>query len=237
MAPRRTLDETRALLLETGASMFASAETTVSLDELTIIDVCREAGLKTGGSAYKIWPQQERFREDLFRYLLDSVITDFTLFDDLRHSIESDGTSQPSMDELIRTFGADALDSWLGGIAEFILYLTYFLVGQSNADVAEAVNQSDTAIVESYAALYGAVIAANDREFVPPYDAMMLATMFAALADGFALAQRANPEAVTDNFMRPTGPNGAPQPWTLFASSLQAVAHACTRPRNGVDPA
>lgn len=232
MAPRRTLDETRALLLETGASMFVSAETTVSLDAITIIDVCREAGLKTGGSAYKIWPQQNRFREDLFHYLLDTLIQDNELLDALRHEIEVNSANLPPLSETIRTFGADALHSWLNGRAEFILYLAFFLIGHTNPDVARAISQSDSIIIETYAAIYAAIIEANDREFVPPYDATTLALTFAALADGMMLLSRASEDLITRELQRPTGPNGEEQPWTNFASALEAITGAFTRPRS-----
>ena len=88
----------------------------------------------------------------------------------------------------------------------------------------------------SYAAIYAAVAERYDLEFVPPFDATILATSIGALAEGFAIRDHVTPELVPDDMPRPTGPDGAVEPWHLFACGVEALVRAFTRPRSGNGP-
>jgi len=42
-----------------------------------------------------------------------------------------------------------------------------------------------------------------------------------ALSEGYALRQHV--EGGLESFIRPTGPNGSPQEWTIFAAAMEAL--------------
>src|SRR5690606_15574146 len=65
---RRSLEETRLLLLETGGKMLLDSGLNVTLGDLDPLAVCNRAGLTSPGSVYKLWDTREAFRTDLIRH-------------------------------------------------------------------------------------------------------------------------------------------------------------------------
>ncbi len=230
MAGRRSLDETRDLLLDVGVQLLIETGVEVNANRISLIDVCREAGLKTAGSAYKIWPNQEQFRIELMRRLLEAVTVRADTVDSLTESI-SDAAQLPAPSELLRTIASgNARTNTESG--DFELYVGVWLAAINDPELARALTESDMDIADSYARLYDSVVDAYDLEWVPPFDANLFAITVGALSEGLSICSRHRPERVPTDLMRPTGPNGEDQPWHLYACGVQAIVEAFTRPKD-----
>jgi hypothetical protein len=230
MAGRRTLDETRALLLDVGVQLLVETGVEVNANRISLIDVCREAGLKTSGSAYKIWPNQEQFRIDLMRRLLGAVTVRPDTIDLIAESISAD-SPLPAPSEFLRTIANENATTDMER-RDFDLYIGVWLAAINDPELARALTDSDIDIAASYSRLYDSVMDAYDLEWVPPFDATLFAITVGALAEGFSICSRHAPERVPTALMRPTGPNGEDQPWHLYACGVQAIVDAFTRPKS-----
>ncbi len=207
MAKRRSLEETRKLLLDTGVDLIVESGVTVTLDQVHLMDVSRAAGLKTAGSAYKIWSSQDAFRADLLHHLADATFSDQTVLEEIAALIR-DADEVPPLGELIRTFARQSAET-LGANQNLGLWLALYSASVHDPVVARGIHDSDHELFTSYAAIYAAVAERYDLEFVPPFDATTLATSIGALAEGFAIRDHVTPELVPDDMPRPTGPDGA----------------------------
>ncbi|MBS1846829.1 MAG: TetR family transcriptional regulator C-terminal domain-containing protein [Actinobacteria bacterium] len=227
MAKRRNTDETRNLLLETGAAMLVEHGITVTLATVSMIDACREAGLSTTGSAYKIWPNQEAFRSDLLGRLVD--MTAATRLDPDLVATMTRADILPPLDELIRLFTTDP-EPLAGGGPGYSVYTTLFIASRPDPDLAERIHTLDLDQITANAQLFDLVARAYGLEFVPPFDAQMLATTFSALAEGFTIRTRTMPEIADITLIEPVGPDTQVVPWTLFGACIATVTHAFLRP-------
>ena len=228
MAPRRSLTETRSLLLDTGAKMLVDTGVQVTVGHINMIDVCREAGLKTAGSGYKIWATQEDFRVDLLRYLLDRTIVGTETVDLLTDAL-ADAGDLPPLDELIRSAGASNAESNISNDS-YSVYIALWLAAEFDAELREGLRSSDSDWLDAFANLYDTMLQRYGREWVPPFDAKLLAVSLSALVEGLTIRARFNPKLVPADLLRPTGADGADEPWHLFACGAQALIEAFSRP-------
>lgn len=225
---RRSLADTRLLLLETGAAMVTESGPNVTIGDILLIDVCRAAGLKTTGSGYRIWPNQDEFRVDVLRYLAEETLRDRTTAEGLR-AAASDVEKQLGITELIRQIGALNAERTIDGHAE-PMYIALWLAGLHDEELGDVVRSSDTQRVENYAQLYTKLIESYGREFVPPYDAELLAVTLSALMAGLTIKAHSHPEIINTERLRATGADGQDQPWHMFAAASEAIIMTYTRP-------
>ncbi len=227
MAPRRSLDETRALLLDAGAAMLIESGLAITLDEVNLIDVCRAAGLSTAGSAYKIWATQHDFRTELLEYLVVRSSAAFATIDAVDGTF-ADGPELPPLSEVIRT--AAAANAALNR-SIYPTYVTVWLARRSDEALDAAFRSSERAWVAALIDFFERIMERYDLQFVPPFDAAALGVTISSLVEGLTIRQRATPELVPDAIARPTGTDGAEQPWHPFAIGVEAIFDAWTRPR------
>jgi hypothetical protein len=232
MTPRRSLSETRRLLLDTGAKMLVETGVQVTVGHINMIDVCREAGLKTAGSGYKIWPSQDDFRIDLLRHLLDSTIVGTDTVEMITATVAG-GDDLPPLGELIRTAGAANAESNIGNDS-YVVYVALWLAAEFDEELRQGLRGSDSEWLDAFAHLYDAVLDRYGREWVPPFNAKLLAVSLSALVEGLAIRARYYPQLVPRELMRPTGPAGEDEPWHLFACGAQALIESFSRP---IEPA
>lgn len=229
MTSRRTLDQTRFLLLETGARMLADDGFTVGIDGIKMIDVCRRAGLKTAGSAYKIWPTQTGFREALLHHLVAGSDTGIETVARLVRMLET-SSELPQLDDLVRQ-AADAVTVMLD--TAYPTYLMLWLARAVDTDLARAAEPSEAEWSDILGGFLTRIMELYDLEFVPPFDVDVLGVSLSALAEGLTLIRTATPElvpAVVDVAEHPGCTGG---PWTPLAFGLKAIVDAYTRPRQG----
>ncbi len=228
MSARPRLADTREKILAAAAQLLADQGIPVTIAKVTLIDACRRAGLKTAGSGYKIWETQDEFRADLLRHLIDQTTESTPTLDTVTSML--DGDDPPSFTELIRlvssaNFVANAMSQ------THQLYYALWLAAGQDPDAARELAASDAEWLDSFARVYELAAEVYDREFVPPFDASLLATTLAALADGLVMRTWSHPDRVPAALPRPTGPEGEIQRWHLYACGVDAIVAAFTRPR------
>ncbi len=228
---RRSIDDTRALLIATGAEMVAD-ESAVTVGRIDLIDVCRQAGLTSVGSAYKIWDTQEDYRVDLLRHVLSRFIPGRDAIDLVTTAVAEDPAALPSLAELIRTAAATIPADGDDGARHFSVYVGLWLASADDEVLARELHDSDVALIDAYAELYDAVIDAYGLEWKPPFDARFFATMVAALTDGLTVRSGAPGEVMERTLTRRVGDGpGEPTEWSLLACAVDALAQAFSRPR------
>lgn len=229
MAARRSLDETRDLLLDAGVDILIHDGISFAVAGFSLIDVCRHAGLKTSGSAYKIWPNQEDFRVELLRHALDASNTDSPTIRPLMESL-LDGDDTPSLTELIRSISALNVSFYIGD-PKFNVFLALWCAAGSDPVLAGLIQASDESALNAFANIYEVVADAYDLEWVEPFNSQLLATTLAALMDGLAIRARYDPSSVPSELPRATGPGDEIQQWHLAACGVQALVAKFLRPR------
>ena len=236
MSRRRSLDETRELLLDTGVTMLIDSGVKVTLGAINLMDVCRAAGLTTAGSAYKIWDTQEDYRTALLRHLLREAVPTTEAIDLVTAALEAPDTDLPDITELIRSVAAVSAQGAIGDKSSPV-YLALWLAAHHDPVLADELDTADRELIDAYAAMYDALLARYDREWRPPFTSRLLAVSLSALVEGLDLRSRAVPSLVNDPLMRATGgtdgtngTNGTDQEWHLFACGVEALFHAFTRP-------
>lgn len=225
---RRPLAETRTLLLDTGARMVIDSDTEVTIGRLDLVDVCRAAGMKSAGSAYKIWDSQESFRIDLIRHLFTTKLENDRTPEELLGMIASAGETLPPFTEMIRV--ASQANFVLNSGTQNSVSLAVGLAAAHDRSLAAALHDFETASLDAFTALYDQMAIAYERQWVAPFDARTLALALSALVQGFAIREMVTPERVETDLCRPTGPDGAARPWHLFACAAEALVMAFTRP-------
>lgn len=227
MTMRRSLDESRDLLLQAGLELLAQRGIEVGLDDVKMIDVCRAAGLKTAGSAYKIWPTQDAFRADLFAYLIEHSTASFSTIDQSNTEITADARP-PDLRELIRRQAA--ANAALNRVS-YPRYVVLWLVARSDKLLDESFLKVDSEWLHALGEFFAGVFEAYELELVAPYTPELFATAVAGLVEGFTIRERTTPELVPDAVQRPTGPDGELRDWTLYGCAVEALFTAFTRPR------
>ncbi len=225
---RRTLEETRELILEAGAGLLAETGFTISTGELSLIDACRRAGLSTAGSGYKIWPTQQEFRVDVLRHALSVGNDEMLDFEELA-SPGPDG-EMPSLVELIRRVGQASADQTIGTDA-FAQFMAVTSAARSDPELQQLVDHDHDVTAKRMVAMYDALLVFYELEMVPPYDVTALMAALEALVNGFAMHPGWLANHGYDRIERLTGPDGETQPWHLLACASQAIVEGFTRPR------
>lgn len=236
VSARRTIEETRLLLLETGAGMLESGSH-VTVGAVELIDVCRAAGLTSTGSAYKIWATQDAFRVDLLRHVLIESTPDRGAIDRLRAIVSADASELPPLDEFIRDAAGVAAEGWASGANSYAVYLALWLASDEDAFLSRWVHDSDIEILDAFSDLYDTVLDAYDLEWKPPYDAKLFTTMVSALSEGMTVREQATPAPFAREMLRPTGETRQLRPWSLLASGIYALTLASTGPRRPAETA
>lgn len=228
---RRSLDETRELLLETGAAMVGT-DAAVTVGRVELIDVCHRVGLTTVGSAYKIWETQEEFRIDLLRHVVSAFVPGRGAIDLVTESITREAADLPTVAELIRSAtGLSVVDD--DDASLFSLYIALLLAGKHDDEIATTLHDVDVGILDAYAKLYDAAASVFGLEWVPPYGPEVFATLVSALSEGMVVRSVGQPDIVNRTYLwqRDDCDDGAP--WTLLGCGIMALIETCTRPRRG----
>lgn len=227
MTVRRTLEETRQLVLEAAEEILTEIGYTISTEDLSMIDACRRAGLATAGSAYKIWPDQAAFRTDVLRHVLSTgtnAMIDFSVV------LATTQEEQPSLQGIIRLMG-NASAAQVLGQATFDLFMALWSASRKDPELMALIRADEQDIIDQMDPIYEFLLELYDLEMVPPYTVRMLTVAFASLINGFGLYDQWIADEGFDAIPRPTGPTGESQPWHIMSCVGEAVVAAFTRPR------
>ncbi len=226
----RDLDETRALLLDTGAAMIEESGVRVALDGVGLIDVCRRAGFKSAGSGYKIWSTQEEFHRDLIRHVAEASAVAEPGVTSLSWLVDAVGPGPDAFTEVLRQAANFQAEIHVDDTS-YELYVALWLARRSDPEVARAVRESDRRLLSGFADEYAKVFAAVDREFVPPFTPEAFAVSLSALSEGMRLRLGGDPEFVPPPAVQALPPDEVPREWHLFSACVWAIANLMTRPR------
>lgn len=233
MSPRRSLDETRAFLLDKGVELLFSDEVGATVGSIPLIDVCRHAGLTTAGSAYKIWATQDDFRTDLLRHALATSTDGLKTVELLLGAISEDNPG--TFRELIRIAGAHDATHNLSS-ERYRLFIALWCAAGSEPVLAQHIHESEGSILDSFTEIYETLVTSYGREWNPPFNATLLATTLSALVEGLTIRARYAPDRVPSDLIRPTGPDGSDQTWHLFACAAEAIIEQFTSPAQASSP-
>lgn len=236
MATRRTIDDTRMELLDAGASLLLERGISIELENVSMIDVCRDAGLSTTGSAYRIWNNQDAFRADVLRHLLHFTTPDRASEQSVAPMAAKAAKTAQDPVEFVRHAGNATLKRWLGDDEARLIYVTLLLASLQDVELHSALHDHDVEELGFHARLYEAIADTFDREWCPPFDATFMAVTLSALIEGLAFRADSVRDQVEATVSRPTGPNGEMRPWSLFACALDALIDWFTRPRSDAEP-
>jgi len=219
---RRTLDQTRELLIDVGIRLLHERRVSVSVTHVRLADVVAEAGLTTG-AAYRCWENQAAFHRDLAVAAAkwrDRASVAETV-DAIRALVDSRGP----VPEMLRV-GAEANLYRYPDHTSFLTTIALRTCAPADPAVAEAGREHLTTAIDSFSELYGMLLLAYGRRMRPPYTVRDLATVLAALSEGFAL------QAVTGEphrrVERDDVPEGVGTDWSLFGCAAEAVVERFT---------
>jgi len=196
----------------------------------------------------RVWENQAEFQDDLLTVVAlagdagDEAGATADALLPLLVSIDR-STPQGRMDglrEVCRVGGAASLRALVDS-RQWSLWVGVWVLSVTGTPSAR-VDRVRQALVDGYEAttdlwmgLHGAMIDALGLRLRPPFTLRQFTVSVGALVEGCALRERT--ERAPATVVRPTGPGGAPQEWTLFGVGLEALAHQYLEPDPGwTDP-
>ncbi|MBA3984471.1 MAG: TetR/AcrR family transcriptional regulator [Acidimicrobiia bacterium] len=214
----------RRHMLDAGIDLLHETGVVTGVTHIKLARVAKRAGYTTG-AAYRFWPTQEDFHRDLAIAALEW--RDRSSIADTIASIRPVVDGGAPLLEVLRT-GAEANVHRFPAETDF--FITLALRASAVHASGELVEASRTRVEEglqSHVELYEALMAMFGRRPRPPYTSYHLASVLAALAEGFAIQDVGGEHQHLD---RPDLGKGIGSDWTLFGSATQAVVEHFTEP-------
>ena len=221
---RRTLDQTRALLLETAIGALQRVGVTVGVAHIKLNEVAREAGLTTG-AAYKCWDSQDHFHHDLavatLGWRAKHTLTDTV--EAIRDVVERHDPWQ----EVVRV-GSERYLETSRCDPSFVSSIALRSVGSTHSDLATAARDRLASALSSFADLYRAMFSVYGRELAEPYTLDHFTRTVAALSEGYVLQILSGHEHPMVHREFTDDRIGAE--WTLFGCLVEQAITQMTRP-------
>lgn len=231
---RRTADDTRRLILETGIQMLLERGATAGVQHIRLQEVLRSVGLTTG-AAYRIWADQSDFHRDLavemvgMRFappVTSAAIAIQEVLDD------SDGT----LDDVARVAALDFvtyaskfhLEPESRDSHAFITALALRTAAGAWPELRVASAERHRGSIDAFAAFYAALLARYGRRMRAPLTIVEFTEAMAALGEGFAV--RAAQGLDHPVFDLPEGGELPAGEWTLFGLGIRGLVEGFTVP-------
>ena len=231
---RRTADDTRRLILETGIQMLLERGATAGVQHIRLQEVLRSVGLTTG-AAYRIWADQSDFHRDLavemvgIRFappVTSAAIAIQEVLDD------SDGT----LDDVARVAALDFvtyaskfhLEPESRDSHAFITALALRTAAGAWPELRVASAERHQGSIDAFAAFYAALLARYGRRMRAPLTIVEFTEAMAALGEGFAV--RAAQGLDHPVFDLPEGGELPAGEWTLFGLGIRGLVEGFTVP-------
>lgn len=224
---RRTAEETRELLIDTGIALLHERGPSAAVRHIRLRDVLDRADLTTG-AAYRIWDDQDAYHRDLaiaavrWRDRTSTADTIATVLPALQAGV--------SWREIIRR-GCE-VNLWR--YPDHIGFLTMLALRASaygDEQLTAASRERHHEAVGAYAAVYDQVIGAIGRRFRPGFTVHDAAAAMAALSEGFGVqgcTGEPHPRIALD--ADATGPGEVD--WTLLGVCAVAIFDHMTEPED-----
>ncbi len=224
---RRTLDETRALLLETGLRQLHDRGLFVAVTHIRLSDVAKDADLTTG-AAYRVWESQEDFHRDLaiaaIRYR-DADTIKATV-----HQIYQAVEGGAPLAEVLRV--GSVAHMYLNSPTDpFLIALSLRTLTGAVPALADASQERHAESMRSFEVLYQAILDRYGRRMRAPFGIDALSHSLAALSEGFAMQTMIGLEHPTFD-LADVG-DGVGHEWSLLGVAVEALVERLTEPRPG----
>jgi hypothetical protein len=239
--PRLSRDELRSLFIEAGWAILREEGLGAGGEVLTFKRVRErveaESGIHVTNASLigRVWENQFDYQTDVLAIVAagDSASEIEDTLKDLEPILASmDGSSEESrrstMRELCR-ISAAANTSALGRSTDWLLWIGIWAVSavgtapERRRRIESALEQSYQAVTERMERVYQAGMDFIGYRIRPGLTIRQFTIAVAALAEGCVLRDRVD-SVHMNGIMRPTGPDGEMQEWTLFGLALEALA-------------
>lgn len=227
--------ETRAALLEAGASLLRDQPVGSVLSQVTGRAVAERAG-RTTGAFFHQWESQEAFHRELMSYILDPARMPSTA--DAAQAITAGLRSGSPPDELLRQ-AAEANFAGVRADPYVPLWLALWTKHVGDEHITGLLRDNYHAVTAQLIPLFAGLLQASGRAMRPPFTVETMAVTATALVQGLSLRAAIDPDAVPTG--RPGSGPDAPSPaWDLFGTLIVELFRAATeedpQPRSGARP-
>ena len=219
---RRTLDQTRQLLLDVGLRLLHERRVYVSVTHVRLTDVVKEAGLTTG-AAYRCWENQDAYHRDLA--VAAAQWRDRASVAETVEAVRGLVEARAPFAEVLRV-GAEANMYEYPDHTATLTTIALRTCAPADPAIAEAGRRHLRQAVAAFAELYELVMPLYGRRMRKPYTTHDLATVLAALSEGFTL-QGITGEPYPRVERHDVGP-GVGTDWSLFGCAVEAVVDRFT---------
>lgn len=221
---RRTLAQTRTVLLDSGLRLLERSGMSVGVSHVKLGEVAKQAGLTTG-AAYRCWDSQEHFHRDLAIAALGwrnrQSIADTV--DAIRHLVDQRAAWQ----EVVRVGAARYLQTCRDD-PSFIASIALRSTASEDLALQAAARDRLASAVAAFAELYQAMFLVYDRAIRPPLTLQQFSETLAALSEGYALQVLSGYEHpfIEREFDDPS----IGREWTMFGYMVEITVLAFTIP-------
>ncbi len=249
---RLSRDELRAVLLAAGRAILQDEGIETGTDNLTFKRVFerveRVEGIQLTNASVirRVWENQADFQADVLSAIARDVErpeVEETL--NATHAfLDGFDLSTPelrmgAMRELCRLVGATSSESLLNS-PNWPLWISVVAIATTSSPselrsrVQSALRDGYASITEFWDATTEDFMAYLGLRFRDPWTLRQYTIASTALSEGYALRQYI--EGGLPSFMRPTGPHGELQEWTLFGAAVEALAMQSVEPDPDIIP-
>lgn len=251
--PDSTLDEVRVKLIAAGTALLRERGVDLGLAEVPLADTITRAGV-TRSTAYRSLAHDDLAPQAvLHRALVMNLLTRYTqgearddieadIADELDAQVTAldDGTVEERTRAMRAIIRVGANRSYQGAIEspERSILTAMYGALRSSADDSdwrvEALTEGERSLNELFSGLYGGLSAMFRYRTKPPFTMEQFTAAAASLLEGMAMRHGFNDELTMID--RPTGPDGALEPWTLFAIAFEAMFVGMFEPEDPENP-
>lgn len=229
---RRTAEETRELLIETGMQLLHERGPSAAVRHIRLRDVLDRADLTTG-AAYRIWDDQDAYQRDLA--IAAVRWRDRTSTADTLAAVGPALVAGADWREIVR-LGSE-VNLWR--YPDHMGFLTMLALRASawgDEQLTAASRERHHEAVAAYGAVYAEVIPAVGRRFRAGFTVQDAAAAMAALSEGFGV-QGCTGEPHPRLRLDPRAEGPGEVDWTLLGVCAVAVFEHMTEPATEPDPA
>lgn len=212
---------TRATILQKAYELYLSRDLVHGDERLSV--VLDELGYTTG-AGYQIWANQAAFRDELQVFVAENI--EYASLSALTTEIEHLHELNLPFERQVLA-GADLYVSNFLGREDFYLSLRFYAMAERPQEITDAVAQGYERLAWQTTALFDQVLAEHGRRLKPGLDVSDLAVAATALAEGYALRQRIQPDKIRSQVEFLDGPHHA------FSVAFLGVVKEFTEDING----
>jgi len=250
--PRRSTQEIRELLIGSALELLASGGLGTGVEHVTFkrvldhLEASQGVRLTNASIIGRVFASQDEFQSTVLLAALTSTAANETgaIFNQIEPILEAADRStsesrRAALLEICRVGGQASLDylsastSWAMWTAVWSMHMT----GSRPDDLGlkDLLCDSYATSGREFSDLYGGLLDYFGFRMKPDYSLSIMTTMLTALVEGSVLRDTVDP-GTTRRIIRPTGPAGSEQSWTLFGVGLAAIFSECCEPIDGWTP-